>query len=143
MGDILFSYPTAAAPTTELTFNPALVSVTRTRPMPIQVMEVAVSGVEYVQQLSSNIEEIWEVDFDELHQATSGSYAGFDALKSFIQTTVGYMLNTFEVTDADGDSIICRYMRGLADMIEGGGRSRPQSRASQYSGPVLVRKTLT
>lgn len=143
MGDpVRFDFPTASAPTASLVFNPTLVTVIRPRPMPIQQIELAVSGRAYRRQLHTNIEELWEISFDDLHEADSGGLSGYDSLRAFILNTAESMLNTFEVTDSDGDSMIGFYLRGLETFVEGGTIDRPQGILGQWSGTIVFRKDL-
>ena len=142
MADVRFDFPTAALPTASVVFRPSLVSITRKRAFPVQQMEIAVSGKEWIRELNTNVEEIWEIDFLHLHETDSGIYNGFTALDAFIRTTINFSQFTFEITDADFDTLIVRYMRGLETFEEGGGRGRPDARTKQYFGTLVCRKTL-
>ena len=140
---ILLYYPTKASPTTTITLNPALCSITRTEESPIgQVMEIAGSGREYVRSITANVVEFWYLDIMDMHEADAGSFEGITSLRAFIRSTLVYMENTFELEDDDGDTLVVRYISGLASLVEGGGLQRPQSRASKFSGTLLFRKTL-
>ena len=144
MAALQFDLPTAGAPTASLQFRESLVSITRKRPTPIQQIEVAVSGKEFVRTLSANIEEIWEIDFSLLHEADDGTANGFTALKGFITSTstgASHSENTFEVTDADGDTLVGRYIRGIENFEEGGIRQR--GKATRFNGSIVFRKTIS
>ena len=134
---ILLRHPTAGGPTTTVTLNPAACTIARKSRMPIQQIEIAVSGREWVRELSTNIEEIWELDIIQLAEADDVTYVGDDGwttLRSFIETTLDYHANTFDLTDDDGVTLSCRYLRGLQQITE--------VRKGRYAGTLVFRKTL-
>ena len=56
--------------------------------------------------------------------------------------TITFSQSTFEITDADSDTLIVRYMRGLETFVEGGDQSRLNARQTQFFGTLVCRKTL-
>jgi hypothetical protein len=143
MANVAFDLPTAGAPTASLSFKPTFVEITRKHTAPIQNIEVAINGEVYVRTLSSNVEETWQIDFNLLHEADDGANSGYAALKGFIEsssTGSRYSANSFEVTDADGDTLIGRYIRGLESFVEGGARA--PGKAGRFSGFLIFQKEI-
>lgn len=140
---VFLYFPTKVAPTTTITLRASNVSFTRKENRPVgQTMEIAASGREYVRKISSNQTDTWPMDIQLLPSADEGSNQGKDSLQAFIQTTLDYMMNTCEVEDPEGNLITARYVRGLESLREEGGAGQTRTRAEQWSGTIIWRKTL-
>ena len=128
--------------TATLNFNPALVRMVQRELSPIQRVHVADSGQIWVYELSSNVELVLPVEFEDIPGAqvtTPMATHGYDDLVSFIQNTIYWSREAFTVYDADSNAYLVQYMGGLETFREAGGRSQ---RAGRWTGTIQLRRVI-
>ena len=147
MADFTFYYPTSTATNSSqiLRFNPANVEMTQPSIAPIQFVDLAADGTEYISQISVNREETWRITFYFLPEAdtTLSTYtrAGKNSLFTWLENQVNYRFNTCQITDPDGTSLTGRFMGGWEGFQEGG-RAQGQGKQQIWFGELSFRKTL-
>lgn len=139
---IYFDYPTRAAATVSLIFSPAFVEITSRRPQPNQAFEVALGGQEYIRELSPDVELLIDTEIAALSTHGRDGYAGYLQLADFIQNTLRWHANTFELTEGTQAGVIVRYYSGFANLVESGGRNNPRIEAEHWFGSLTFRKTI-
>ena len=136
-------FPNKTTTTVSVALNPTSAEITRKEDSPVgQSIEIAASGRDYARATSTNVQEVWYMDVKELQETDATPFDSWTTLKSFIQLTLNYMMNTFELEDTDGDLLLARYVRGLPSIIESGGQRNPRGRRYHFSGTLVFRKVL-
>ena len=128
--------------TASITFNPALAKIVQRSYYPTQRVHVAEAGHLWVYEVSSNVELVLPMEFQDIPTDASDTGVithGYDDLVSFITTTLVFSRENFSVTDADGHSYFVKYMSGLETFREAEGRSQ---RAGHWTGTLTLRKVL-
>lgn len=126
VGAIKLEYP-VVTPTTTLFLRPgeAGLTILRDAVEPVQWLEEAVSGTVTFKQLGTYKKERWRVTFQYLLDTETGAgLSGFNALRTFLETTVDQAANIFKITDRDGEAITCRLIPGSFQWERGRGRTR-------------------
>lgn len=125
-----------------ITFNPALVRIVQRQYFPLQRTHVAESGQVWVYAISTNVELVLPMEFEDIPTAAVSTGVvthGYDDLVSFVTFTLGFSRETFVVNDADGNNYVVRYMSGLETFREAEGRSQ---RAGRWTGTLQLRKVI-
>lgn len=137
-------FPTKAAPSQTITLRAGMAQITRKERRPIgRTTEFAASGRDYVRKISANIEELWPIDVFYLPtNDIPPTYQGKSALVSFIENTLDFNMQTCEIEDPEGFTIVARYLRGLETLREGGGVGETESTKDQWFGTLTFRKTI-
>ena len=129
----LLRYPNAGTPVVTITLNPALVTIQDQNIEPVQRYLEAPDGTQWVFALSSNRKQSYEVIVEDLPEATSGGFSGFNALLDFFQTTTNWMASSWDLTHDDGETATVRIRLESWQFIEG--------LRGFWSGRFTLRKT--
>lgn len=127
---------------TSISFNPALVHMTKPVYAPIQRINVADNGKVHIFQLSTNEELRWDLEFEDLpyfDDLEREQTQGFSTLRSFIRNALNYSQILIDITSPDGEVENMRYIQGIETFIEAAGQSRKKGR---WTGTLHFRRQL-
>ena len=115
----IFSYPSAASPTTLLMLHPALVTVQEEHLEPVQRVLEAADGTQWVFQLSGNRLQTYEVLVADLQEADLDGFAGYGSLVAFVDTIANWSMTTWDFTHSDGGTVRVRLVPGVVRCLGG------------------------
>ena len=134
--------PAFVLPSVTLSYNPALAKIVQRSYYPTQRVHVAEAGHLWVYEVSTNIELVLPLEFQDIPTDASSAGVvthGYDDLVSFVTETLVFSRENFSVTDADGNAYFVKYMSGIETCREAEGRA---PRAGHWTGTLTLRKVL-
>ena len=110
--------PTFVKDATTKTFRPGNIQATLLSDQHRQRRLVSSDGTVRVLEVSTVDDRLIQIRVVQLPRADDGSFAGYDSLRTFLNTTINWAQNTFTFTDADSDSFTVRWWSDSLDLEE-------------------------
>ena len=110
--------PTFVKDATTKTFRPGNIQATLLSDQHRQRRLVSSDGTVRVLEVSTVDDRLIQIRVVQLPRADDGSFAGYDSLRTFLNTTINWAQNTFTFTDADSDSFTVRWWADSLDLEE-------------------------